>query len=149
MINVEMSDDIRKYETKTIGPFTSRQLVCLGIALSYAVPMALFLPLEIDSRIVIAAIAAVPVILCGYIKMDGLKFEGIIMRMLYLYYLTPAKRKCKCENTFRQGINQIKLREEKRKLNKMTPKQQKMYEKKKTQQKQVTYSNKKQFKVYR
>ena len=37
MIEVKVPKDILKYKTRLVGPFTSRQILCLGIALAFDV----------------------------------------------------------------------------------------------------------------
>lgn len=148
MIEVEMSEDIRKYEPKAVGPFTLRQLICFGIAAIIAIPIAILLPLRWDNKLLVACIIVVPIALCGYIKMDGMPFEVLVLRLVYMYILTPGKRKYKRENTYRTAMKRMQKQEEQRKMAKMTPAQQKAYLRRKNRKKSIVYSKKRQFKVY-
>lgn len=149
MVEVEMSDDIRKYETKTAGPFTTRQLVFLVIAFIYALPIAIMVPIAIEYKILVAILLATPCILCGYVKMDGVNFEILVLRMIYLYFLTPAKRKQIVKNPFREELKKIKKQEEDKKIAAMTAKQRKKYIKEQKKKKQVHYSKNAALKIYK
>lgn len=147
MIDVEMSDDIRKYEIKTMGPFTTRQLVCIIIAVILGAPI-FFFDFTIDTKIIVASILAIPPLLCGWIKIDGATFEVIAMRYIYLKFLTPAKRKFISKNSYREKLDVMKKQEEQQMLQTLPPAQQKRYLKNK-EKKLVKYSNNKACKVYR
>ncbi len=101
MIEIPMTDDIRKYQPKVLGPFTLRQLVCSLLALLFALPFwILTSDMTIDNRILIVAFAALPVLSCGWIKMDGLPLEKLLFRILYFSVLTPKRRKYQSVNTY-------------------------------------------------
>ena len=82
MIELEMSKDIKAHEPKVIGMFTTRQLVCLGIAAAYAVPLGFLLPFSIMTNILVAIGFAAPVILCGWIKVGGLPLEKMVLKAI-------------------------------------------------------------------
>ncbi len=147
-INVMMTDDIRKYETKQFGPFTTRQAICIVAALGYSIPIGVCIPTSISNKILLIAIMAIPVILMGYIKMDGAHFETLILRILYEMVLTPRRRKYKSENTFRTALKQMDDNTERRKMARMTRKEQKKYMQAKNIKKTVHYSRKRVNKVY-
>lgn len=147
MINVMMTDDIRKYETKSFGPFTTRQVVCIGLALLYSVPIGVATPFALDTKIMLIVILAMPMVMAGYLKLDGMKFEVLLIRMLYVMVLTPRHRKYKAVNTFREAQNRLDAAIERRKLSRMTDSQRKKYEKAK-QKPVVRYSRKPALKVY-
>lgn len=149
MINVEMTDDIRKYKIKSFGPFSAREAAFLTIACLYSFPIAAMWPTTFENKLLIFALLAVPVAMCGFTKMSGGTAEVIALRSLYLYVLTPAKRGYKAVNTFRADMNAYKAGLEKMKLASLSPKQQKAYQKKKENAKKVNYSNKKEYKIYR
>jgi hypothetical protein len=149
MIDVEMSDDIRKYETKTFGPFTTRQIACIGIGAAFAIPVGMLLPIEdISNRILVIAVLLMPFILCGYVKMDGTNFEVIALRWLYLYVLTPAKRKLVQPNVYKEKVAADKAKDEQIKLSKLPDKERRAYLNAK-KKKIVQYSQRKEFKIYR
>ena len=108
MIEVEMSDDIRKYDTNFIGSFSKRQCISLGLGCLLAIPIALALPLSMDNKVFIGFAIALPIILCGWIKMDGMPFEVFIIRYIYRMILTPRKRKYKSKNAYRKYYDKIK-----------------------------------------
>lgn len=147
MVQVEMSDDIRKYQTKSIGPFTTRQAVWLFIGILIGALCAIPLPLSWDNKIIIGGFTACPIAFCGFKKMDGVNFEIFVIRYIYYKFLTPRKRKKKTRNSYKESLNQIRERKEKMKLRKMTPKQQKEYLKNKKNPK-IEYSRKKAHKIY-
>ena len=112
MIEVEMSDDIRKFETKFLGPFTMRQTVCTAIALLYAVPIAALINVSIDNKVLIGFILAAPALGCGFIKFGGMPLEVFFIRVFYMYFLTPSKRKCKSVNTYKATLREMKKEKE-------------------------------------
>lgn len=102
MIEIPMTDDIRKYQPKILGPFTLRQLVCAILSGVVAIPVfALTKNMTIDNRILVVAFSALPVLACGWIKMDGLPLEKLLFRLIYFYMLAPKKRKYKTVNTYK------------------------------------------------
>ena len=149
-VNVQMSDDIRKYETKTVGPFTTRQLVCILIAFAYSIPIGILLPISISNKILVITFLAAPVILCGYVKMDGTNFETLVIRYIYTHFLTPPKRKYISPISFREQMTQQEERLKKERIKKMSPEKKKAFleKEKKKKKKIVTYSDKAQFKIY-
>lgn len=149
MIEVEMSDDIRKYETKTLGPFTTKQLVCIVISLIYSIPIALLTPVSIINKFLIGAALAIPCILCGYIKVNGTPLEVMIFRFAYLSFLTPSKRKFIVQNPYRKHIENMKKAEEKEAFDKLTKKEKKKVLKEQKKNANVTYSKQEQYKIYR
>ncbi len=148
MIEVEMSDDIRKYETKTLGPFTTRQLVCVVIGIVLGAPIAALVPVDITYKIVLFCVFAAIPFMCGFIKMDGAHAEVILIRLAYKYFICPAKRKYILKNSFREALKAMEKREEQAKYANLSVSQQKAYKKQK-ENKQIRYSNKKGCRVYR
>lgn len=149
MIEVEMSEDIRKYEPKAIGPFTLRQAICAGIAVCLGLPAALIIPGDITVKVLIFCLFGGIPLACGYIKMDGAYAEVIVIRYIYSHMLTPRKRKYKRKNAFKEQIEILEKKEENAKLSQMTSSQQKSYQKQKAKKGTVKYSNKKEYRVYR
>lgn len=100
MIQVEMSKDIREFSPKVISVFDKRQLICLGIAALYGVPVfAATSFLAIDARAILVVLITAPVVLCGWIRVYGMPFEVFLGHMVISMALTPRKRKYKTENT--------------------------------------------------
>ena len=99
MVEVEMTKDIRDYETKHFGLITMRQMVCLLIGFAYAIPLFFLLPIEdMTTRIVIAAIAMMPVIIAGWVKIYGMRAEQFAIQVIKSTILTPSTLKYKCES---------------------------------------------------
>lgn len=147
MINVMMTDDIRKYETKQFGPFTTRQMVCVMLGLAIGIPIGFAVPTSISNRVLIMAILATPIIAAGYVKMDGMKFEVIICRFIYAMLLTPKKRKYKSENTYRIKLDRINAARERKMLKGMSEAKRKRYIERKKKH-IVKYSSKRAYKIY-
>lgn len=148
MITMPMTDDIRRKEIKTIGPFTTRQAVCVLIGACIGVPVALIVPLSITARLIIGFVLALPPIICGYIKFAGMNLENFIALIIYRNFLTPKKRKKNTKIAFRQDMEAYDRAVEKKKTQGLTPSQLKAYEKRKAER-QVQYSNKKEYRIYR
>ncbi len=149
MITVEMSDDIRKYENKTVGPFTSRQVKSMLIGLLYTVPITMILPISLNNKFFVALLLFAPAFACGYVKLDGAYFEQIVINLLYMYILTPRKRKQIQKSEFMSEYRAFKEKEEKIKLSKMDAAKRKKYLETHGKDKKIIYSNRKEFKVYR
>ena len=152
MLQVEMTEDIRKYDTKFLGPFTKRQTICVFLSL-ISLPIGFLIPFsEPAYRIVAICLLAAPIAMCGWVKMDGTYLEVLFIRYLYLTVLTPPKRKQISDNTIKELIDYRQKQLEKKKLATLTKKQRKLYEKKKAAQKVIKYYNNdakdKTFKIY-
>lgn len=142
-VEVEMSQDIRKYEAKAVGPFSIRQVVCIGGFGALGALFAIALPLETTDKIFVFILFMIPGFLCGTIKVAGMPFEMMIIRILYQKLLVPKKRKVIRTNYYQNEVNKIRKRKEKRKMAQMTSEQRKRYENKK-----VTYSQKRQYRIF-
>lgn len=149
MIEVEMVDDIRKTEPKTLGPLTTRQLICIILAGLYSIPLAWHLPLDISLKIVFGVMSALPVVLCGWVKVNNEPFEIVMIRYIYKHFLTPCKRKVKQENPYKEALKKVRRKEEAAMVKKMPPNKRKAYLQKKKKGKTVVYSKKKAYKMYR
>lgn len=141
MLQVEMTDDIRRYQTKFLGPFTMRQTICIGIAAIVGIPLAIFIKCDdISTKIIIICAILAPIILCGYIKLDGCYFETLAIRYLYVTVLAPASRKQKSHNTFAQTLEALEKEQERKKIAQMSKKEAKKYMKVKNN-KTIRYYN--------
>lgn len=135
MVRVKMSDDIRKYDTKFMGAFSKRQTICLAFGIVFGAVIAALLPFGLDISILTGVSLASPVILCGFVKINGCTFEVIALRYIYKQFLTPRKRKIKRITPLHMEYNKAKKRAERKRMQKMTPRQKKQYLKR-----TVTYS---------
>ena len=141
-----MTNDIRRFETKTFGFFTTRQVVCLALGLLIAFPVGLLIPFSNwTNRLLCILIVALPFGACGWVKLDHCYLEFIVGRWLYNKVLTPPKRKKICDNPYKTMIKEYDNIVEKRKLSKMSLKEQKQYKEKKAK---IVYSKKKEYKEY-
>ena len=88
MIEVKVPKDILKYKTRLVGPFTSRQILCLGIALvfDFLFYHAVYKPLGLPTEFLFY------VILFLDIPMD-LPLEKYLKIVIQTKFLAPSKRK--------------------------------------------------------
>ena len=148
MVEVEMSDDIRKFENKVVGGLTKRQLISVAIGVGLGAPLGIFVPGGITVKVLLVAFVALPALLCGWVKMDGMPLEILAIRAVYSNILCPRKRKLKSVNPWRKALTKYEKNLENHKLSKMSPQKRAAYLKRK-KNRAVTYSMKKQYKVYR
>lgn len=102
MIELEVPKDIRKYEAKLFGPFTTRQLICFIIACIVAFFVYQFVGALIPRDVIIFLIIIVdlPVLLCGWFKPYGMAFEKFAKTAFTTSFVSPAVRKYVTENAF-------------------------------------------------
>ncbi len=146
-IQIPITDDIRDYEPKLIGPFTKRQIIYAGIGFVLGIPFAFLIP---DLILKVSAVATFTIgfAVLGNMKFNGLRGEEYLIRIAYCKLLTPRKRKYISTNLIRKSMCEMKAEEEKEKLSLMTKKEREKYLKEKNN-KQIKYSNKKEYKIYR
>ena len=144
-----MIDDIRKTETKTVGPFTTRQIVCILLSLTYSVPIAFIVPFNITLKILIGFFLALPVTLCGWITLNNAPFEIVLTRYIYKHFLTPRKRRSRVINPYKKVLKRIRSEKEQENLKEMSAKERKEYEKQAKKGKTITYSTNEEYKIYR
>lgn len=101
-IEIEIPKDITKYESKLIGPFTTRQTVCIVPAVALGifafVGLKNIIPSQ-DIRIGLVIISVLPFLLFGWYKPYGLPFEQFLKTAFISNVLAPKNRKYKTENT--------------------------------------------------
>lgn len=147
MIDVEMTDDVRKYETKPILKlFTKRQGICIGAGIGVGLLIVGMLPIkDIIFKLITIALIAIPIAMCGFVQVNGNYFEFVLLRFIYLKFLTPKKRRNKQNNLVKLKIQEIQKMEENERLKNLTPSQKKNYYKKKNA---VKYSSRPEYKIY-
>ena len=123
MIEIEIPKDVRDYEAKLIGPFTTRQLFCfLGLVgacfLTYKGTSAL-LGKDSSFVVILTMIAAIPFGLVGWFKPYGMHFEKFAKSVFISTILAPAKRLYKIENLY-DNFDKMIDNEEKAKIAKTT-----------------------------
>lgn len=114
MLEIEMSKDIKNFEPKILGPFTLRQLICVGISVTYGVPLFFILGGDIVIRILITILAMLPVLLCGWLKVFDEPFERFLKIIVVNKFLKPAKRKYKISNQYKIEEQKIEIKKVKR-----------------------------------
>lgn len=152
MIEVQMLDDIRSYQTDFLGPFTKRQCICIAVA---APLFGIFLYLTMgvakisfDTALVISLVLPGMIAACGWIKMSNLPFEQYIAKVLYRTVLTPRVRLYKTKLPVKEQFKNAKKQSEKEYTSKLTKKELKEYEKQKKAetQKNINYGSEKYYK---
>ena len=102
MLEAPIPKDIRKYEAKLVGPFTTRQLVCFlgGAALAYGTYKLFGTYLGTQTTMVICSIVAAPFLVMGWYKPYGMPFEKFFKSAFISSVLSPRNRKYKTKNVF-------------------------------------------------
>ena len=148
MVKVEINEDIRKKEVKAVGPLTMRQVITVGVSMTYAVPIAVHIPADFFWKFMAGILLAMPVAACGWIQIDGQHLEILAVRFVYSYLLTPPKRKV-TKMAYSPYRNDLKREKEKERLKKLTPAKRKKYLKLKKKGRNVLYSKKADSRMYR
>lgn len=107
MIEIEIPEDIRKYEAKFVGPFTLRQAVCFAAGCVLAVPTYLiiskFAPTDVAAFACI--IVSAPFLVCGWVQPYGMTMEQFAKTAFVSNILAPTKRKYKTVNLYELAYN--------------------------------------------
>lgn len=95
MIEREVLQDIRKYKKKVIGPFSLREIICLGLALIVCIPTYFFLSkyLVRNAVLFIIMLIATPFLLCGWKEMYGMPFERYALSQIKKFFTRSKHRK--------------------------------------------------------
>ena len=111
MIKLEVPKDIRRYETKLIGPFTTRQLICFvaAVAIAFGVYTLLNGLVPRDVAFILIIIICIPLILCGWFKPYGMHFEQFAKVAFTTTFVSPAVRKYVIENKYSTKIHDDKM----------------------------------------
>ncbi len=113
MIELEVPKDIRRYEAKLFGPFTTRQVICFVIACAVAFVALKFLGelMPQDYAFFFIIIIDLPVLLCGWFKPYGMHFEKFAKVAFTTTFVSPTARKYVIENAFSDKEEKDKLAE--------------------------------------
>ena len=65
MIEIEMSKNIKEFEPKTMGFFTTRQIICLAIGAVVGGTVGFLIPGSVMIKVIVGIICAIPALLCG------------------------------------------------------------------------------------
>ena len=117
MLEIEMSRDIKDFQPKIIGPFTLRQIACVGISFAYGIPMYKLLPGDIVTKMMIVLFAMLPVLICGWLKVYDEPFEKFLKIIILNKFVKPVNRKYKVKNEFVQSDVYYKKIKRSRKIN--------------------------------
>lgn len=104
MIEIEIPNDVRKYDSKLIGPFTARQAICAvvgGIIVFAGLQIFSFLPT--DMKMVLSMLLASPALLLGWYKPFGMKLEDFLKTAFISAMLSPKHRVYKTENIYAEN----------------------------------------------
>lgn len=124
-IEIKIPKEINSYEAKLLGPFTTRQTVCvIGLAAAALFVYNLTSPyIGQDNATSLCFISAAPYALCGWVKPYGMHFEEYLACILQCVIVKPMRRKYQTKNYYEILLSNIekqtKLEEEiERKKNK-------------------------------
>ena len=121
MIEIEVNQDIREYKTKLIGPFTTRQVICLILGGTTVIGAYNLLQpyLTSDTTTFVCMILAVPIILMsGIFEPHGMKMEDFLRASFVSLVLSPTVRKYELENSYNKQLMEERKKKKKKKRKK-------------------------------
>ena len=121
MIEIEVNQDIREYKTKLIGPFTTRQVICLILGGTTVIGAYNLLQpyLTSDTTTFVCMILAVPFILMsGIFEPHGMKMEDFLRASFVSLVLLPTVRKYELENSYNKQLMEERKKKKKKKRKK-------------------------------
>lgn len=121
MIEIEINQDIREYKTKLIGPFTTRQVICLILGGTTVIGAYNLLQpyLTSDTTTFVCMILAVPFILMsGIFEPHGMKMEDFLKASFVSLVLSPTVRKYELENSYNKQLMEERKKKKKKKRKK-------------------------------
>ena len=121
MIEIEVNQDIREYKTKLIGPFTTRQVICLILGGTTVIGAYKLLQpyLTSDTTTFVCMILAVPFILMsGIFEPHGMKMEDFLRASFVSLVLSPTVRKYELENSYNKQLMEERKKKKKKKRKK-------------------------------
>lgn len=109
MIEIPIPKDVRKYEAKLVGPFTTRQLFCFigAAAISYIAYKAIGSTLGSESTLMVCGLLASPLLILGWYKPYGMPFEKFFQSAFISTVLAPRHRKYKTKNAYKGATLQF------------------------------------------
>lgn len=100
MIERKVPRDMSSYESKLLGPLTTRQVVCLVPGAIVAILAYLAFDDSLgESALLVSTILALPFGLCGLYKPFDIPFERFAKTAFYSIISSFIKKKYKSENT--------------------------------------------------
>ncbi|CUN17248.1 PrgI family protein [Anaerostipes hadrus] len=121
MIEVEINQDIRDYKTKLIGPFTTRQVICLVLGGGTVIGAYNLLQpfMTSDTTMIACMIFAIPFILMsGIFEPHGMKMEDFLKASFVSLVLSPTVRKYELENSYNKQLMEERKKKKKKKRKK-------------------------------
>lgn len=118
MIEIEVNQDIREYKTKLIGPFTTRQVICLILGGTTVIGAYNLLQpyLTSDTTTFVCMILAIPFILMsGIFEPHGMKMEDFLRASFISLVLSPTVRKYELENSYNKQLMEERKKKKKKK----------------------------------
>ena len=119
MLEMKIPKDVRRYETKFIGPLTGRQLILASIAVSAVLAVTFLLNpmLPADLGRVVQVLVAAPFVCAMFFKPYGMPLEKFAVIFLYSYLLSPPIRKYSNKNRYDEIKKKIEIEAAKEKKN--------------------------------
>lgn len=113
MIEIEIPKDLRDYEPKQLGPFTTRQAIGVGLATVTMLIGFFTLKNIFDNglNVIIPMGLASIFILFGYWKPYGMPFEKYVISQIVTVIIPPKKRKYKIDNLYAQFDKELEKEE--------------------------------------
>ncbi len=111
MLEVKIPQDIRKYETKIIGPLSGRQLV-LGVACLATIGLVTLVASPFIDTSFLRFLQILPILPFGafmFIKPYGIPLEQFLLTMLYSSFLSNSKRKYANNNAYKSIAHKVEL----------------------------------------
>ena len=93
MIEVKIPAEIQEYKSKVIAGLSLRQLIAIGGALAFGVPVGVFGYGKISNDVLMWLIILIVVPFAGYgfLHFKGMVFEEFV-KVMFNYYFLPQKR---------------------------------------------------------
>lgn len=115
MLEAQIPKDIRKYESKMVGPFTLRQLICFiaAVVLAYFAYKGITSFSTADVATPVCVLVAAPIIMVGWVKPYGMPMEKFIQTSFISTILAPKVRKYKTKNQYRLASTRLQKMEQK------------------------------------
>lgn len=121
MIEAPIPKDITKIKTVTIGPFTTRQVVCGSIAavvefIVFSILSTFDISMIIDTKVGLGVIIAVPIMIFAFDGPYGMPMEKFLLNTFILSFIAPTVRKYETKNIFCQEVDEDKTQHKERKF---------------------------------
>lgn len=105
-MRMKIPEDLSKIKSNLIGPFSLRQLICIGVAAPLVFLVIKYLAPYVgqDLCIVLCMIVAAPALAVGFCPreyLQNLYFEQFIKMMFTYNVLRPTHRKYKTQNSYK------------------------------------------------